>query len=722
MEEIQRSRKRKTFLAILLILSAALVFAALILPLVTQLLTPSLQVGQVASQDILAPEAITYPSEVLTEQRREAAARAVSPVYTRSDTSVARQQLEQLRAAMAYITSVRSDSFSSSSQKLNDLTALKEVQLSPESANTLLALSDSRWQAVQQEAFRVLEEVMRGTIRPDRLQEVRSNVPSSVSLFMPEDQAILVSELVVPFVSPNSDYSESLTEAARQAARDAVEPITTSYMAGERVVQRGQVLSEADIEALQQFGLAQPEPKWQDPVSAAGLALLFMVFIFLYLQRRPTLSQNLRNLTVLTVLFLLFLFLARLAIYNDGFIPYIFPLAAYGLIVAAMFGQELGLVTALPLAVLTAYGLPNSLELTIFYSMTGLLGILALGRAWRMTSFFWAGGAIALSGAAVILIYRLPLPNQDYIDLATLASTALFNGLASASLAVVIQYFLAQFLGMVTPMQLMEMIRPDHALLQMILREAPGTYQHSLQVANLAEQAAERVGADTLLTRVGALYHDAGKAMNPVFFIENQVAGHLNPHDDLDPLTSSAIIIRHVRDGLELARKHRLSERVMDFISEHHGTMMTRYQYVKAVEAANGDEDSVDKEQFRYPGPRPQSRETAILMLADGVEARMRAEHPSTEEEIYMIVKSTVDTRVSVGQLDDTDLTLKDLDVIIQSFVRTLRGVYHPRVKYPKLEQAKQPKPNVAADTVPISPKTSDVPLGSPADPSTPAP
>lgn len=721
MDEMKGSRRRKTFLAVLFVLSAVLTFTALVLPLLTQLLTPSLEVGQVAPQDILAPEAITYPSEVLTEQRRESAARSVAPVYSRSDTSVARQQLEQLRAAMAYVTSVRSDSFASTSQKLNDLAALREVQLSPESANVLLSLSDSRWQAVQQEALRVLEEVMRGTIRPDRLQDVRNNVPSTVSLFMPEDQTTLVSELVVPFVVPNSDYSESLTEAAQQAARDAVEPVTRSFMSGERIVQRGQVLMEADIEALQQFGLAQPEPSWQDPVSAAGMALLFMAFVVIYFQRRPALLQNLRNLTVVTVLFLLFLFSSRLAIFNDGFIPYIFPLAAYGLVVAGMFGQEIALVTALPLAVLAAYGLSNSLELTIFYAITGLLGILALGRAWRMTSFFWAGGAIALSGVAVILIYRLPLPNMDYINLATLSATALFNGLASASLAVVIQYFLAQFLGMVTPMQLMEMIRPDHALLQTILREAPGTYQHSLQVANLAEQAAERVGADTLLTRVGALYHDAGKALNPIFFIENQVPGHLNPHDELDPQTSSSIIIRHVTDGLELARKHRLPERVTDFISEHHGTMITRYQYVKAVEAANGDEDGVDKEQFRYPGPRPQSRETAILMLADGVEARMRAERPKTDEDIYAIVKSTVDTRVAVGQLDDTDLTLKDLDVIIRSFIRTLRGVYHPRVQYPQLEQVKQPKPSVAADTIPVSQKTSDVPLGSPADPPSPA-
>jgi hypothetical protein len=253
-----------------------------------------------------------------------------------------------------------------------------------------------------------------------------------------------------------------------------------------------------------------------------------------------------------------------------------------------------------------------------------------------------------------------------------------------------LQFFLAQFLGMTTALQLMDISRPDHPLLQTVLRTAPGTYQHSLQVANLSEQAAERIDADTLLTRVGALYHDIGKTLNPMFFIENQVPGSPNPHDNLDPLESARIIIRHVPDGEELAKKHRIPNRIQDFIREHHGRTITRYQYVKAVELAGGDEAAVDSEDFRYPGPRPASRETAILMLADACEARVRAGQPKDEAELRDMIKTVIKDRVNLGELDHTDLTLNDLDTIADSFASTLRGIYHPRIEYPKLEDKSQ--------------------------------
>jgi putative nucleotidyltransferase with HDIG domain len=291
--------------------------------------------------------------------------------------------------------------------------------------------------------------------------------------------------------------------------------------------------------------------------------------------------------------------------------------------------------------------------------------------------------------------------------LLSIAGASLLNGFVSAGLTILMQYLLAQALGMTTALQLLEISRPDHPLLQYLLRNAPGTYQHSLQVSNLAEQAAERIGGDALLTRVGALYHDIGKAKKPVFYIENQVAEHVNPHDDLEPETSSQTVISHVIEGLELARKYRLPKRIQDFIVEHHGTMITRYQYAKALKNANGDESRVDEEKFRYPGPSPMSKETAILMLADGCEARVRAESPKDEAELREIIKSVVDHRLSQGQLDYTDLTLKDLSDLIDSFTTTLRGVYHPRIEYPKLEK-NEPLPSDA--TPPITTTFNPIP------------
>ncbi len=237
-------------------------------------------------------------------------------------------------------------------------------------------------------------------------------------------------------------------------------------------------------------------------------------------------------------------------------------------------------------------------------------------------------------------------------------------------------------LGVVTNLQLIELSRPDHPLLLSILQKSPGTYQHSLQVANLAEQAARSIGANALLTRVGALYHDCGKSLHPHYYIENQTPDQ-NIHEQLDPPTSAHIILDHIRDGVDLARRHRIPGQVAAFIPEHHGTLELSYQLRAAVEAAGGDERKVNRKDFTYPGPRPRSKETAILMMADGAEAKARADAPHTDDEIDALVRWVIQDRLNQGQFDRTDLTLKDLDTVRRSMAATLKGMYHPRLRYP---------------------------------------
>jgi putative nucleotidyltransferase with HDIG domain len=702
--------RRIVFLTVLFIVAVGLVLIILLLPLYTQATAPQLEIGEVASEEILAPYDISFTSEIRTDQQRNTASRNVPSIYTPPNTSVARRQLEDMRGTLAYINSVRADEFASLEQKAADLTALEDITLSEETVLNILSLSDARWQSIQQEAIVVLEQVMRNTIREDRIDNALRSVPALVSLDLPEDQAVMVAELVSGFVAPNSFYSEELTEAARDQARESIEPISHSYVQGETVIPRGKVVTSTDLEALVQFGLVQPEILWQDMVSIASLVLLMTILLLLYLRQKPSLLNDIRGLTLIIVLFIIFLVSGRLIIEGHIVLPYIFPLSAFSLVIAVLFGAETAIIFTIPLTILYAYQMPNAIDVTLYFLVGGVCGALTLGKAHRVTSFFWSGAAIAVAGAAIIVAYRLSLPTTDLTGLGTLMGVAVLNGVISPTLALFLQFFLAQFLGMTTALQLMEISRPDHRLLQQLLRNAPGTYQHSLQVANLAEQAADHIGADTLLTRVGALYHDVGKTVNPAYFIENQVIGSPNPHDNLDPETSAEIIIRHVTDGLELAQNYRLPRRIQDFIAEHHGTMLTRYQYAKAVESADGDKSKVDKIKFRYPGPRPQSRETAILMLADGCEARLRAERPEGKEELRKVIKEVVDNRLSSEQLDNTDLTLRDLDDIVDSFTTTLRGIYHPRIEYPKLEQQEQPvldptptRPNLPQTTSDVS-------------------
>lgn len=689
----------KLFIALLLLVTYAAAMLAMVAPLFTPLSSAPAQVGQVALQDFQAPRPMSFQSKWLTEEQQNIAASLVQPVFSSPDTTVARNQLEKLRASITYISSVRADPLSSLEQKTLDLAALESIQMNEQLAQSILSLTDSQWQAVYQEAIVVLEQVMRNAIRDENLPALRYNLSAKVSLSLPDEQVVIVTKLVDAFVVPNVFYSAELTEEARLQARQVVSPVTRSFKAGETIVQGGTVITATDLEALEAAGLAHPQYNWRELTSLAILVFLVILFASLYLRRNEALIQDSRTLTLIVILFLVFLVAARLLIPGHTLIPFIFPIAAFGMTVAVFIGTDTALISSFILSILVAFGLPSAFEIASFYILSTFFGILTLGKAHRVMSFLLAGAAIAGSGTLVALIFRFPEPTTDMVGLLSIAGASLLNGFVSAGLTILMQYLLAQALGMTTALQLLEISRPDHPLLQYLLRNAPGTYQHSLQVANLAEQAAERIGGDALLTRVGALYHDIGKAKKPVFYIENQVAEHVNPHDDLDPETSSQTVISHVLEGLELARKYRLPKRIQDFIVEHHGTMITRYQYAKALKNANGDDRRVDEEKFRYPGPSPLSKETAILMLADGCEARVRAESPKDEAELREIIKSVVDHRLSQGQLDYTDLTLKDLSDLIDSFTTTLRGVYHPRIEYPKLEK-NEPLPSDATPLI----------------------
>jgi len=714
--QVDTFRRRNTGLVLLLLAIFVIILVGLMIPFITTQIDSQLSAGEVASREIVAPRSLTFTSNLLTEEQKESAADSIAAIYSPPNTSIARNQLESLRGTLAFITSVRDDTYASVDEKLLDLAALEDINLDQETALSILELSDSRWQAVQQEAIIVLEEVMKATIRENQVESARANVPALVSLSLPEDQADIVSELVTGFVAPNSLYSEVLTETSRQNARESVTPVERSFVQGQTLLLKGQIISDTDLEALEQFDLVRTQTRWQDLLSAGALAMLSLVYFLVYFSRNPALTEDLRGLTVILVLFTIFLIGGRFVVTSQTVIPYIYPIAAFGLVVASLFGTQTALVFTLPLTILFTHDTPNAFELTLYHLVGSYTGIFALGAARRITSFFWAATLIAFSEIMVIIAFRVAQPNLDYLALAALIGIALVNGIASSSLAVLLQYVIAQILGLTTALQLMEISRPDHPLLQFLLRNAPGTYQHSLQVANLAEQAAENIGADTLLTRVGAIYHDAGKALNPFFFIENQLPGNVNPHDNLAPVSSSQMIIRHVTDGMELAKKYRLPRRIQDFIEEHHGTMITRYQYAKAVEAAEGDENQVDERQFTYPGPRPRSRETAILMLADGSEARVRAERPPDEEALRKVIKSVIEHRLSTGQLDDTDLTLRDLDLLINSFTTTLRGIYHPRIEYPDAKKELPPKVEEVPTVPIISRKSSNISANPPAD------
>jgi putative nucleotidyltransferase with HDIG domain len=658
--------------------------AAISIPVNNSAQTYGLQVSDVAPQDIQALYDLSYVSEVRTEQERAAASESVAQVFDQPDTNITRQQLERLQAALTFIDSVRSDPYSSNEIKLSDLGSMADIRLDIETSLSILALSDLHWQTIKSETLTVVEQVMRNEIREGRVEDARRTIPALVSISLPENQATTVEALAPAFVAPNTTLNISDTEAARTEARESVEPVIKTYVEGETIVSRGEVVGALEIEALLEYDLLKPPNPWLE-IAIRSLLVILLIGIFTIFAYRihPKEITRASLAFTLSLLFIIVALSMQALIPGRTVFPYVFPYATLPILVTVFFSPSLGVMISLLTGTLAGFLAPRGLELALYAIISGILASLMIKRAERLSSFISAGLAASLGSALVIVIFRIPDPTMDIIGKTTLLGVSIISGLLSTSLGFGLLLIIGNLLGITTNLQLLELSRPDHPLLQQILREAPGTYQHSLQVANLAEQAAREIGVNALLTRVGAQYHDVGKSLHPQFFIENQVPGQ-NVHEQLDPKTSANIILSHVPEGLALARKHRIPQSIQAFIAEHHGTLKATYQFREALEAANGDSGKVDKRDYTYKGPVPRSRETALLMLADGSEAAVRAKRPQSEEEINEIVQWIINDRMEKGQLDKTDLTLRDLHTIRRSFVKTLTNIYHPRIQYPK--------------------------------------
>jgi putative nucleotidyltransferase with HDIG domain len=310
--------------------------------------------------------------------------------------------------------------------------------------------------------------------------------------------------------------------------------------------------------------------------------------------------------------------------------------------------------------------------------ISGGLAALGVRRMQRLSAFFTVGLGVGLANFVVITAFHIQ--EQDYSKLALYFGLSMLNGVLCALLTMSTFYLLSHLFRITTTLQLLELLDPTQPLMQRLMTEAPGTYHHSMVVANLAERAAQMIDANPLLARVSAYYHDVGKLTRPYFFIENQI-DRRNLHDELDPYTSAQIIIGHVSDGLALAKEHGLPARVCDVIAQHHGTHLVQYFYAKAQKLANGQ--LVDEACFRYPGPIPQTGEGAIVMLADSVEATVRASRDHDAQAIDTIVRKIIGERIAAGQLDGCDLTMRNMEQIRVAFTSMLQGIFHPRIEYP---------------------------------------
>lgn len=473
----------------------------------------------------------------------------------------------------------------------------------------------------------------------------------------------------------------------------------TFRVGGQVVAYEGEVINETELAQVRAAG--QLDNRMSFGSAAAGLLVaiaggtLLGLYIYLFRPREAVTVPRLAMTGLLVVLWVAAgrVFLSVVLPDNDGlYLAYILPVASAPMLMATLLdaGLAVAIAALLPgLVAFAGYSMPDArtpgagqpldpLQMMLVFTLASLAGVFAVRRAERVNHYVMAGASVGGVTLALLFAFWLLAPSHQGVHLLWMVIASALGGFSSAVMTVGGAVVLGVIFGVTTRIQLMELGQLSHPLLRQLQEKAPGTFHHSVMVGNLAERAADVTGADPLLARVGCYFHDIGKIAKPAYYIENQLDTG-NPHDKLDPVVSARVVAEHVTTGLELAARYRLPACVRAFIPEHHGTRLVTYFFRKA----SATDPSTDPERFRYPGPKPQSKETAIVMLADSVEAVVRASKDKSFERIDQLVDEVISERVAEGQIDDSDLTMRDLKRIGDAFKETLRGIYHPRIEYP---------------------------------------
>ena len=654
-----------------------------------------LAIGDVAQEDIFAPYDITYQSDVLLAERRRAARESASVRYI-DLPNVRDNQRMLMDAFLDYIDLVRENPYTSQEEKVNDLMAIEVLTISESRWRTIVAFEDSEWRAIATEARQLLDRTIERRIITDAdVQRELTDLDIRGSFSQSED--LIITAMVEDLIVPTEAVDEELTRIAQDNAAAAItaDLATISLDANDPIVFRRDTVTAQQIEILQQYNLLYQRDRIEENIIGAAMAMMLVVVVgSLYLRRfyAPLLNDYVM-LTMLAFLFIEFLFLARFFVSSASTLPsaaLVFPSAALALLYMSLAGPHLATVGTLGLGLLIGLLIPDAdaIEFAMIVTAGGFASILAMDNQERTSDYFSAALMITIAN---FLMYGAVIMVRDdtptFVDLIAGLLLAAVGGVFAAGIAFVQLGIISTIMNLPTSIRLIDLMRPDQPALKQLLREAPGTFQHSLQVANLAELAAERIAANTTLVRVAAMYHDIGKTLNPYFFVENQKG--FNPHDTInDPQRSAKILISHVTEGDRMARRYRLPRRIRDFIREHHGTSKPFFYY-KALELAGGDESKVNAEDYTYPGPAPRSKETGILKLADSIESAARSIQPKDRAGVTEVVDMIFQKELQDNQLDNSTLTLNDLKEIREVFIDTLEGIYHTRIKYPGQDKAK---------------------------------
>ncbi|MBO5385340.1 HDIG domain-containing protein [bacterium] len=639
----------------------------------------------ISKKDVVAQKTITVEDVKRTEQHRREVTQKIEPILVPAEDDFIKTNLETLQKSIIQIR--RKDK--SEQEKITELNILFDF-----SDNTkrdfvidfFLHADEPSLKEAFDKASLSLVNILRKGITEDDYQKnkiktlIQNNLVSNVS----KRQISVITALLEQVIVPNLVVDEAATESAKIKAQESVKPYIVTFQKGEKILFEGEPVSRLKRDALRAAGFNVYELNWQGILSVYMLVLLVTIIFLGYLKffektyfepRFMSLSGMLVALTCLTAVIL-----------PTGSSPYILPIPAVIMIAAIFLSPRIAFLLSTLLLIILTVGMQYNAQFMIIFIILSLIGMITISKIRYTRRFDLIKVGFNLGLAGVLIMLSLYFIDKCLIDVSNIFIVRnciyiFVSGVLNSILVLGASPLLENAFQIITPYGLAELGDHNQPLLKRLQMEAPGTYHHSLMVSTLCEAAAEAVGANPILARVGAFYHDIGKLKRPLFFVENQsYFGIENPHNKLNPRLSKMVITAHPKDGLEIARKNGLPSVICDFILQHHGEGIAKYFYNQAVQEEGAE--NVKEEQFRYTGPKPNSKETAILMIADAVESAVRAMKGATADEIENIIDKIIVERLNDGQLADSPLTLNDLKIISITFSRILRGMQHNRIKY----------------------------------------
>jgi putative nucleotidyltransferase with HDIG domain len=647
-------------------------------------------IGSRADQNIMSP--ITILDETATERAKNAAEREVSPVYFKDD-SITNKQHRTLDLMFNRIKETLMNDELTSDEKLERLQDIIDLSLEEEGIEQILLeypLEDI--ETLRRITTSIVYEIMDSGVRQQNngLQLAHQRIDDSLMLSSLDERLQVVSrEMAKASIVPNYVINLEETERLRQEARDAV---ASEYVReGELIVAEGEIINSEAYRKLELVGMLSESANMRPYLGLALFVALLVSFIGVYISFSGLPIQ--KNNTTLLMYMLIFslnvivmkvvYIFQTLEYVGVGFVT---PVALATMLMTMLIHQRVAVFSSFIFGMIAAVLLngTTSAHMDFTYGIVtifgGAAGAFFLGKASRKTKILQAGFVVSFVTVFALFMVSMfqPVP-LGWFELAQYALFGFMSGILASVLTIGIMPFFEAAFNILSPVKLIELSNPNQPLLRKLLIEAPGTYHHSVMVANLAEAATEAVGGNGLLSRVGAYYHDVGKTKRPHFFIENQMNME-NPHDKIAPQLSKTIITAHARDGAQMLKEQGLPKAIQDIAEQHHGTTLLKYFYHKAKEDGNTE---VVESDFRYPGPKAQSKEAAIVGIADCVEAAVRSLSKPSPERIENMVRNIIRDRLEDGQFNECDLTLKELDVIAKAICETLQGIFHSRIEYP---------------------------------------